>query len=422
MPAQAKSKPLLSSLAGLLLFALLAGPACGRNVTGEQVSRVPVEGPTKPSSPADLVTIFLSGDVMTGRGIDQVLPHPGDPRLHEPVVQDARDYVALAEQAHGSIARPVDYAYIWGDALRELDRVEPDVRIVNLETSVTTSDDYWPGKGIHYRMNPQNVPCLAAARIDCCALANNHVLDWGYAGLTETLETLRGAGILTAGAGQDLAEAEAPAVIEVERKGRVLVYSYGVSTSGIPASWGATQERSGVSLLADLSDRAVQRVRQSVEAAKRPGDVVVVSVHWGSNWGYDIPPEQVTFAHALIDDAGVDVVHGHSSHHVKGIEVYRGRLVLYGCGDFLNDYEGIRGYEQFRSDLALMYFATLDPSTGALVRLQMTPMQTRQLRANRASRADVLRLRTILNREGKRFGTWVESGEDEPFTLGWEGG
>jgi len=422
MPAQAKSKPLHYGLAGLVLFALLAGPACERQVSREQASPIPAERPTGPASTAEPVTIFLCGDVMTGRGIDQVLPHPGDPQIQEPVVQDARDYVALAEEAHGPIQEPVEFSYIWGDALGELERVRPDVRIVNLETSVTTSDDYWPGKGIHYRMSPQNVPCLTAARIDCCVLANNHVLDWGYAGLTETLETLRGPGILTTGAGQDLAEAEAPAVIEVEGGERVLVYSYGVPTSGIPAGWGAAQKRAGVSLLADLSDRAVQRVKQSVEAAKRPGDVVVVSVHWGSNWGYEIPPEQVTFAHALIDDAGVDVVHGHSSHHVKGIEVYRGRLVLYGCGDFLNDYEGIRGYEQFRSDLALMYFASVDPSTGALVRLQMTPMQTRQLRANRASRTDVLWLRNVLNREGKRFGTWVELGPDDTFTLRWEGG
>jgi poly-gamma-glutamate capsule biosynthesis protein CapA/YwtB (metallophosphatase superfamily) len=350
MPARRrKHRPLLYGLAGLVTSALLAGPACGSQVPREQASRTPVERPTKLPSSADLVTIFMCGDVMTGRGIDQVLPHPGDPRIHEPVVQDARDYVALAEKAHGPIDKPVEFAYIWGDALEELERVQPDVRIVNLETSVTTSDNYWPGKGIHYRMSPPNVPCLTAARIDCCALANNHVLDWGYAGLTETLEALRGAGILTAGAGQNLAEAEAPAVIDVEGRGRVLVYSYGMPTSGIPASWGAAKERAGVGLLADLSDRAVQRVVQSVEAARRPGDVVVVSVHWGSNWGYEIPPEQVTFAHALIDVAGVDVVHGHSSHHVKGIEVYKDRLVLYGCGDFLNDYEGIRGYEQFRS-------------------------------------------------------------------------
>ena len=118
------------------------------------------------------VTLFLCGDVMTGRGIDQILPHAGDPRLFESYVRSAHDYVALAERGAGPIPRPVDFAYIWGDALGELARVAPDARVVNLETSVTRSEEAWP-KGINYRMNPANVGCLAAAGIDVCVLANN---------------------------------------------------------------------------------------------------------------------------------------------------------------------------------------------------------------------------------------------------------
>ncbi|MBU1263749.1 MAG: CapA family protein, partial [Gammaproteobacteria bacterium] len=147
------------------------------------------------------MTLFLCGDVMTGRGIDQVLPHPGDPVLHEGYATSALDYVALAERANGPIPRPAEFAYVWGDALAEWARVAPDLRIVNLETAVTRRDDWQRGKGIHYRMHPANVPCLTAAGIDCCVLANNHVLDWGYAGLAETLETLRRAGLQRAGAG-----------------------------------------------------------------------------------------------------------------------------------------------------------------------------------------------------------------------------
>ena len=137
------------------------------------------------------ITLFLCGDVMTGRAIDQVLPHPGDPRLHEPTVRDARGYVRLAEAVNGSIGAPVDFAYIWGDALAELERQKPDIRLINLETAVTDSDDHWPAKGIHYRMHPRNLPAIRAAAIHCCTLANNHVLDWGYRGLAETLQSLR---------------------------------------------------------------------------------------------------------------------------------------------------------------------------------------------------------------------------------------
>ena len=112
----------------------------------------------KPSIIFNLITIFMCGDVMTGRGIDQVLPHPSDPLIHEPYVRSARGYVDLAEKGNGPIQQPVSFSYIWGDALDELERVAPDLRMINLETSITKSNDYWKGKGINYRMHPENIP------------------------------------------------------------------------------------------------------------------------------------------------------------------------------------------------------------------------------------------------------------------------
>lgn len=76
----------------------------------------------------------------------------------------------------------------------------PDIRLINLETSVTQSDHYWLGKGINYRMNPDNIACLTEARIACCSLANDHT--WGYEGLSETLQTLNSVQIKTVGAGK----------------------------------------------------------------------------------------------------------------------------------------------------------------------------------------------------------------------------
>ena len=148
---------------------------------------------------------------MTGRGVDQALPHPVNPILYELCVRDAREYVALAEKANGPISRPLSVDYIWGDALEELERAEVDLRIVNLETAVTSAETPWPGKGIHYRMHPENIGCLRSAKVSGCALANNHVLDWGYDGLLETLKTLDAAGIAHAGAGNDAEEAMQPA-------------------------------------------------------------------------------------------------------------------------------------------------------------------------------------------------------------------
>jgi poly-gamma-glutamate synthesis protein (capsule biosynthesis protein) len=159
------------------------------------------------------LTLFLCGDVMTGRGVDQILPHPCPPRLYEPLVRSALGYVALAERAYGAIPRAVDHTYVWGVALEELERRRPHARIVNLETSVTTCEDPAP-KGINYRMHPANVGVLTALGIDVCALANNHALDWGRSGLLETLDVLRAARIMPAGAGRTLAEAEAPAIVD----------------------------------------------------------------------------------------------------------------------------------------------------------------------------------------------------------------
>jgi poly-gamma-glutamate synthesis protein (capsule biosynthesis protein) len=374
----------------------------------------------KPSKVSNPITIFMCGDVMTGRGIDQILPHPSDPLIHEPYMKSARGYVEIAEKANGAIQKPVSFSYIWGDALKELERVAPDVRIINLETSVTKSNDYLKDKEIHYRMHPDNIQCINAAKIDYCPLANNHVLDWGYLGLKETLETLKKADIKSGGAGLNLIEAEMPAVIDVEGKGRVIVFSYGTETSGIPFSWAALKDKAGVNLLKELSDKTVRQIKEKVLKVKKEGDIVITSIHWGGNWGFHIPQEQIEFAHKLIDDASVDIIHGHSSHHVKGIEIYKEKPIIYGCGDFINDYEGIGGYEDFRDDLTLMYFVSMDTSNGKLVHLQMTPMKIKNFKVNRASRADSLWLRDTLNREGREFGAMVELNKDNVLMLQWD--
>jgi poly-gamma-glutamate capsule biosynthesis protein CapA/YwtB (metallophosphatase superfamily) len=364
------------------------------------------------------LTLFLCGDVMTGRGIDQVLPQPGDPQIREPYVTSAAHYVRLAEVANGPIPAPVPFPYIWGDALGALAAARPDARIINLETSITTSRELWP-KGINYRMNPANVRCLTAAGIDCCCLANNHVLDCGYAGLTETIDTLRRAHIACAGAGEDEAEARAPAMIELADCGRVIVFGLGSVTSGIPRLWAARPGGPGVNLVPDLSSDAADRVAAQAEACRQPGDIVVVSIHWGRNWGYRIAEDEQAFAHRLIESGVVDVIHGHSSHHPKAIEIHDGKLILYGCGDFIDDYEGIEGHEDYRDDLVLMYLAALDSETGRLARLSLVPFQIKNFRLNQPSATDAAWLRQMLDREGRQFDTRVEGEQAGTMDLLW---
>ncbi len=351
----------------------------------------------------EAIRLFLTGDVMTGRGIDQALPHPGDPALFEAYAKSAGQYVALAEKAHGAISRPLDFRHIWGDALETLDRERPDARIINLETAVTTSRTPEP-KGINYKMHPANMPVLTVAGIDCCVLSNNHVLDWGEAGLYDTLDALKRAGIRTAGAGSCYSEASQPAVVDVRPGRRISVYGVGSKTSGIPPHWAASEKRPGVRLLPDLSERTAERLAEEILSSKQAGDVTVLSVHWGSNWGHAIPREQRRLAHRLIESGACDIVHGHSSHHPRAIEIHRGKLILYGCGDFINDYEGIPGKEEYRGDLSVMYLPAIDPANGALVKLDLIVFQMRRFRLRYASQDDIEWLRDVLTRESRSFG------------------
>ncbi len=371
---------------------------------------------TPPARPG--VLLFLCGDVMLGRGIDQILAHPGDPRLREGATHSAVDYVRLAEAANGPIPRAVHADYVWGDAFGELARARPHARIVNLETSVTTSAAYVP-KGINYRMNPANIECLTAASIDCCVLANNHVLDFARQGLIETLATLHRAAIKTAGAGRNRAEARQPAVIALPAGGRVLVFAFGHHSSGIPADWAAEADSPGVDLLPDLSARTAQEIADRVAAVRGSGDLLVASLHWGGNWGYEVPAAQRDFAHRLIDTAGFDLVHGHSSHHAKAIEVYRDRLILYGCGDFLNDYEGIGGYEEFRGDLCLMFLPQLCGATGRLLGLRLVPFKSARFRLHRAPRSDAAWLQQKLASLSRHFGADLRLDSDGALSLRW---
>ncbi len=355
---------------------------------------------------SDLVKVVMGGDVMLGRGVDQILPHPGEPELRESYLRDARRYVGLAERVNGLIARPVDWAWPWGEVPEILDEAVVDVRLINLETTITADGQFADRKPVCYRMHPDNLPALTAFRPDVCALANNHILDFGYQGLTDTVEALTQPGIQGPGAGADLYTARRPAAVTVHDEHRVLVGSVAMTSAGVPESWAAHGDRPGVWLIRDLSRHVADDVAAGILAHKRDGDVAIVSLHWGANWGYVITRDEIGFAHRLID-AGVDVVHGHSSHHPRPIEIYRGKPILYGCGDVIDDYEGIGGHEQFRAELRLLYLTSTDPASGELVSLQLIPLRVRRMRLERASRADAEWLRTTLEHTSRKFGIQV---------------
>lgn len=213
-------------------------------------------------------------------------------------------------------------------------------------------------------------------------------------------------------------EAAKASVLETE-KGRVLVFSYAMPNSGVFESWAAGSNRSGLNYLAGMSDKELSRIKDDITQQRQAGDLVVFSVHWGGNWGYDISSHQREFTHQLIDQGIADVIFGHSSHHPMGLEVYQNKLIIYGAGDFINDYEGISGREKYRSDLSLMYFPEIDMNTGQLVSLKMTPMKIKKFSLRRAPKKDIKWLQKTLSREGKKLSTNINKDEENNLWLQW---
>lgn len=363
--------------------------------------------------------LLLAGDVMTGRGIDQILPHPCPPGLSEPLVRDARDYVRLAERANGPIPGAVAPDYIWGDALEEIDRLGPHCTLANLETAVTSHGAPWPRKGIHYRMHPDHVACLAAARIDVCVLANNHVLDWGEEGFSDTLSCLRHAGFATAGAGRNHIEAAAPAVRALPGGRRLLVFAFATFDSGVPPAWEANHSP-GVNMLPP-DDAGLAGAIGHILSRRRPGDLVVVSLHWGRNWVGRVPPRHRHIARRLIEAGAADLVHGHSAHHPLPAEVHRGKLILYGCGDLINDYEGVADGRPARSDLVCLYAATLG-NNGDLRDLEVLPFRISRFRLMRMEHGEREWLRGFINDRSAPFGTRFAAGSRRHWHLAWDEG
>lgn len=353
---------------------------------------------------------------MTGRGIDQILPYPCDPALYEPYVSSAREYVRLAETRCGEIPRSVSFDYIWGDTLATLEARAPDLRILNLETSITVGGVPEP-KGINYRMNPRNVPCLTAFGTDCCVLANNHAADWGARSLIDTLDALSAAGIATAGAGRNADQAASPATLAAATGQRLRLFAVACPSSGTPEHWAAATDTPGINFLPDASEASLDGIAGDIAARCAPQDLVMLSIHWGGNWGYQIADAHRAFAHALIDQAGVDIVFGHSSHHPKAVEVYKGRPILYGCGDFLNDYEGIGGHEDYRPDLVLGYLLDVDDRRKTLKCLEMLPFRLRKFRLQRASAKETVWLSKRMDRECRKFGSGVRQYGDGKLEL-----
>jgi poly-gamma-glutamate capsule biosynthesis protein CapA/YwtB (metallophosphatase superfamily) len=279
-----------------------------------------------------MVDLALMGDVMLGRGVNEALRGM---RPEEP----------------------------WGDVLPLLD--DADLRIINLECAITEHRRPWgrTPKVFHFRADPPVVESLRAAGIDACSLANNHTLDFEERGLLDTMAYLERADIRYAGAGHNREEAARPALLGANRVALLAFTDNEPAFAAGPDSPGTNYQPVA------LEPGSLDRVEAAVAEARDAGaQIVIFSNHWGPNMLERPSALFRRFARAVVD-RGVDIYYGHSAHVFQGVELYRGRPILYDTGDFIDDYAVD---PHLRNDRSFLFRITA--GDGGFARLELVPV------------------------------------------------
>lgn len=234
---------------------------------------------------------------------------------------------AVGDIMLGGTAAPELALYGYDYPFARVSKLLGDAAIVfgNLEGPLTDRGQAFGGKQYVFRSPPDRVaPALARAGIRLVSLANNHVMDYGLEGLRDTMRALEDAGIRYAGAGESLAAARRPAIVETGGV-RLALLAYSLT---FPEEFWASDSRPGTAFGHE------HQVRADVAAARRTADVVLVSFHWGREGTTELRDYQRTLGQAAID-AGAAAVLGHHPHVLQAVEHYRGGVILYSLGNFV---------------------------------------------------------------------------------------
>ncbi|MCW5982976.1 MAG: CapA family protein [Bryobacteraceae bacterium] len=331
---QANRRPVALAILSLLLFS------------------APLPAPDEPDD--GNLSVLLVGDIMLGRLVNDVLK-----------------------------TKPPDFPF--GDTLPFFQSA--DLAAANLECVLADRGEPWTRtpKTFHFRSDARNVVVLQTARLDFVSVANNHSIDYGYFALRDMLEVLEHAGIASAGAGQNTADACRPAFKDV----RGLRAGFLAFTDNEPA-WASRADYPGTCYTRiDMRDPRAQSILDRVRLARREAALVIASVHWGGNWGQEPPKEHVWLARALID-AGADIVFGHSPHVFRGIEIYKGKPILYSAGDFIDDYAVD---PNARNDQSFLFHVDLVRGRIHSLRLYPTVIDSFQARLARGEAAEQIAAR-----------------------------
>jgi poly-gamma-glutamate capsule biosynthesis protein CapA/YwtB (metallophosphatase superfamily) len=296
--------------------------------------------------------ILFAGDVMLGRLVNKVLAN-------------------------------AQFTYVWGDTIDIIKRA--DFSLINLECPVSSKGKEWNKtfKVFHFRANLDAIQVLNSASIDYVSLANNHILDYDIEALLDTLDILDKNNISHSGAGRNLKEAMKPAIIEkklklkpsnnhdsyynvhneeVNNNGSKNTIRIGlISLTDNEPEWEAKYDQAGINYIPTTLDPDIYyyRLQNYIENAKKQSDLVIVSSHVGPHFRETPSMKYVNFAHKIID-LGADIYWGHSNHMPQGIEFYKhndnNKIILYDCGDFIDDYAIDSNYRNDLSFIFLLHF------------------------------------------------------------------
>jgi len=289
-----------------------------------------------------------------------------------------------------------DPTALWGSTLERLRDL--DGLVLNLECCVSDRGRPRPERTYTFRADPAvAVPALSAADVSVATLANNHVLDYGPAALRDTVAHLDAAGVAGVGAGPDRRAALTPAVVDA---GGLTVAVVSLTDRWRPYAAGPDSPGTAFAPLwrVDPSTRATVRRALRRARARDPG-LLVASLHWGPNWETAPAAAQRRFARWLVD-RGVDVVHGHSAHVLQGVEVYRGRPILYDTGDVVDDYVDREDVHNKRSALF-----ELVVSDGAVTGVRAVPVALGRGRVDLAAGETARRVCETLRNRSRALGT-----------------
>lgn len=287
---------------------------------------------------------------------------------------------------------------VWGSLHGTLTAL--DGLFINLECCLSDRGSPRPGRTYHFRADPDwAIPALNTAEVTWASLANNHVLDFGSAAFEDTLAALSDGGIPHAGAGMDRSTAFQPSMVKVGGLSVAVV----AFTDRSPLYAAGTNRPGTAFVRIDPGDPTTQwLVRSALERARAADpDLIVASLHWGPNWETQPSTERRAFARWLIDQ-GVDVIHGHSAHVIQGVEVYRGRPIIYDAGEFVDDYAIKAGLHNDRS-----FLFELEVREGRLSALRLRPIEITNERVVEAGRETAAWLRTTMRERSAAFDTTV---------------